>query len=125
MSLNLEAPNLLSRALISSAWPDCATKVMRCLTSRKSKGVAGSVSGRGSTDSAAGCWGAGDGAGGGAGGGVGAGAGGDAGGDDDATGGADEVGGGAISFDGNACGNAASGGSLAMILSINCKQEAL
>ena len=124
MSLNLEAPNWLSRALISSAWPDCATKVMRCLTSRKSKGVADSVSGRGSTNSAAGCWGVGAGTGGGAGGGVGAGAGGDAGGDD-ATGVADEVGGGAVSFDANACGNATSGGSLTMILSINCKQEAL
>ena len=122
MSLNLEAPNWLSRALISSAWPDCATKVMRCLTSRKSRGVAGSVSGRESTGSAAGCWGVGAGTGGGAGGGVGAGAGGDAGGDDDATGVADED---ATSFDTNACGNATSGGSLAMILSINCKQEAL
>ena len=123
MSLNLEAPNRLSRALISSAWPDCATKVMRCLTSRKSKGVADSVSGRGSTNSAAGCWGVGAGTGGGAGGGVGAGAGGDAGGDD-ATGVADEVGGGAVSFDANACGNATSGGSEAIILSSKSRQAA-
>ena len=97
---------------------------MRCLTSRKSRGVAGSVSGRGSADSAAGCWGVGDGAGGGAGGGVGAGAGGDAGGDDDATGGADEVDGGAVSFDANACGNATSGGSEAIILSSKSRQAA-
>ena len=124
MSLNLEAPNRLSRALISSAWPDCATKVMRCLTSRKSKGVADSVSGRGSTNSAAGCWGVGDGAGGGAGGGVGAGAGGDAGGDDDATGGADGAEGSAASCDANACGNATPGGTLSTILSIRSKQAA-
>ena len=77
------------------------------------------------TGSAAGCWGVGAGTGGGAGGGVGAGAGGDAGGGDDATGVADEVGGGAVSFDTNACGNATSGGSEAMILSVNCTQEAL